>query len=295
MAPINQAELQRSMKLLIKNGRLPEAQAVIANIGYDLAELDRAEGLLDGWLNHQRQTEVLKRQQVEATAGEEKASGKAEIEVRKFKRVAHAVFKNNDPLLISLGLKVRRRSTSRSTEADSSTAATAADTQDIDENGRPVDSDQPTAAATTETSATATPTTDTSTPTTDTETQTTTTETQTTTVKRPSTSASAKMARWRKLFANALNLVDEERGELARAGWPDSRLQASLALVEAYIEADQIQHQRIRAFRAEEKLAVKGGQTARDWYERAIALIDVAIEDADPDDGQQLRQLFGRG
>jgi hypothetical protein len=278
MGQMNQADLQRRMKLLIRNGRLPEAQAVLATIGYDLAELDRTEALLDGWINHQRQTEVLKRQQVEATATKAKAGGIAKIEVRKFKRVAEAVFKHNHPLLISLGLKPRRRATATTPEA-----------AETGENTLPSDGDQAEATQ----AETATPEL-TRAPQPLSPGSQTTADRQTSKATFVSRSASAKMARWHKLFANALNLADNERTDLSEAGWPDSRLQASLGLVDGYIEADQVQHQCMRAFRAEEKLSVKSGQIARDWYERAVVLIDVAIEDADPDDRQQLRQLFSR-
>jgi hypothetical protein len=109
---------------------------------------------------------------------------------------------------------------------------------------------------------------------------------------RPSQSAAATIVRWRRMFANAQNLEETQKTRLAIAGWPAERIASAAALVEAFAQADTRRQETIQTYRAQVAIAKAAELELRQWYKEARQLVRLAIEQADPEGKEQLRNLL---
>lgn len=105
---LTQAELNRHMEVLIKNGKLPQVEPVFTSVGYGPEELDVGAQLLHTWRDRQAQAKTLLYAQKAATQAEHAARAATEKEVSDFKATARALFRDNELVLSLLGLSRRR-------------------------------------------------------------------------------------------------------------------------------------------------------------------------------------------
>jgi hypothetical protein len=109
---------------------------------------------------------------------------------------------------------------------------------------------------------------------------------------RASKSATATIVRWRRMFANAQNLAEDQRARLANAGWPAERITSAAVLVEAFAQANTRHQEAMQAYQAQSNANKDAELELRGWYKEARQLIRLAIEQVDPDDKERLRQLL---
>lgn len=109
----------------------------------------------------------------------------------------------------------------------------------------------------------------------------------------PSRGLADKIAQWRRLFANAQALSDDQKAQLAQAGWSADRLTEAAALVERYAEANTQQKEQIQRYRSEFAAAKAAEKELRRWYEQASRLSRLAIRKTNPAQERPLRQLLG--
>ncbi|MBI1880118.1 MAG: hypothetical protein HYR94_18175 [Chloroflexi bacterium] len=110
MARFNQAQLQRQVEILIANGKLAQAQAIIATIGYNPAGLEAGQSLLQQWLNHKTKAQALLADQKQATIAQEQARRVARAELSNLSQTVRVLFGRDQTVLTSLGLLPRRSS-----------------------------------------------------------------------------------------------------------------------------------------------------------------------------------------
>lgn len=110
MPYFNQAELPRHLEILVANGKLAEAQAVIGPIGYDAAALAAGQNLLQHWLELANQAKALLAAQKQATYGSENACQVAQAELNNLSQTVRTLFGADEAVLTALGLYARRRS-----------------------------------------------------------------------------------------------------------------------------------------------------------------------------------------
>ena len=81
--------------------------------------------------------------------------------------------------------------------------------------------------------------------------------------------------------------------ENTAAGWGAARVTAVAALVEAYATADTAQQSAIQLYQYTSGQAKADAEALRTWYNRARQLCGRAIQDVDPGNQQNLRELLG--
>jgi hypothetical protein len=109
MSYFNQAELPRHLEILVANGKLAEAQAVIGPIGYDAAALEAGQNLLQHWLELANQAKALLAAQKQATLGRHSAGQSAQTELSNLSQTVRALFGTDEAVLTALGLYAPRR------------------------------------------------------------------------------------------------------------------------------------------------------------------------------------------
>lgn len=240
MTRLSQPQLQRRVEILVDNGRLSQAQAALAGVGYNPTALAQGEALLQAWLAREQGAQTLRTAQKRATELEIQAGQTAEAEVRDFSQTVRTLF-GADPLtLTALGLRLRQRNGNGHSATDENGA----------ENGQ--------------------------------------NQRQT-----PARGLADKIAQWRRLFANAQALSDDQKAQLAQAGWSAERLSEAIALVERYAEANTQQKEQIQRYRSEFTAAKAAESELRKWYEQASRLSRLAIRKTNPTQERPLRQLLG--
>ena len=88
------------------NGQLPQAQAVIAQVGYGPEALSAGATILQEWLTHRNQSKVLLSEQKKATQAQKQAQYAAKKEMSNLAQTARLLFSDDEPVLTSLGLGV---------------------------------------------------------------------------------------------------------------------------------------------------------------------------------------------
>lgn len=247
LANFSQPKLVRHMEILVDNGPLPQAQAVIGPVGYDPDGLDEGRTLLMTWLEHRKLAQALMLVQKQSTAAQNRARSEAKRMVGLFTKTVETLFAEDEAALRTLGVRPRARrkkSKYRSRQGD----------QDQVEDG-------------------------------DNETE--------TKQKGESQSTAATIFRWRRRLANVDHLDDEHKEQLAAAGWTAERIAEAAALVEAFASADTKQQEAIRAQQAQQATAKAAEISLRKWYRDARKLIGLAIDEADPQNQDKLRELLG--
>ena len=104
MPKLSQSKAQRSIEILTTNGQLPQAQAVIAQVGYGPEALSVGATMLQEWLTHRNQSKVLLSAQKKATQAQNKALYAAKKEMSNLTQTARILFSDDEPVLTSLGL-----------------------------------------------------------------------------------------------------------------------------------------------------------------------------------------------
>ncbi|HMQ54226.1 MAG TPA: hypothetical protein PKE64_24260 [Anaerolineae bacterium] len=241
-----QAQLKRQLEIILTNGKLPVAQEVIELVGYNVQALDEVSGMLHSWDTHQARTKTLLLEQKQATQAEATTREAAQQQVNQFSRTAKVLFRKDEAVLQSLGLKAAR--------VRNGVAHGSENGAELEESG----SGNGTAPV------------------------------------RRSTSkaAAATIDRWRQMFIVAQGLAEPYREQLAQTGWPAERLAQALALVETWAEVDNRQQEAFQAYRANLKTAMALETQLRDWLSGFRQLTRVAIQQGDPEDQVQLRELM---
>ena len=110
MPRLSQSKVQRSIEILTTNGQLPQAQAVIAQVGYGPEALSAGATILQEWLTHRNQSKVLLSEQKKATQAQKQAQYAAKKEMTNLAQTARLLFSDDEPVLTSLGLLTRYES-----------------------------------------------------------------------------------------------------------------------------------------------------------------------------------------
>lgn len=108
MPRLSQSELQHKVEILVTNGKLPKAQAIVAGVGYDPTGLATGEDLLQAWRDHKNQARAMLAAQKKATQAQATAREAAHDEVRSLSQTLQILFGNDETLLTSVGLFKRR-------------------------------------------------------------------------------------------------------------------------------------------------------------------------------------------
>jgi hypothetical protein len=105
MSTLSQAKLERRVEVLVSNGKLPAAQAVIAAVGYTPAGLEQGAALLAAVRTGRGQTQALLAEQKRATGAEAQARQAAQQAMVSLGQTARAVFAADEATLTALGLR----------------------------------------------------------------------------------------------------------------------------------------------------------------------------------------------
>lgn len=114
-----------------------------------------------------------------------------------------------------------------------------------------------------------------------------------TSVPRPSRRTTDTIVAWRRTMLGAEGLNETQRTALAEAKWPAERITATVALIDAWAQADDRQKDAMRAYRAQLAANKVTEQALRKWLKKARRLIQVSVDEVDPSGEQQLRPLLG--
>lgn len=120
MSRLSQPQLQRHLEILVTNGQLAPAQAVIAPVGYDAAALAAGNTLLQTWLDRKSRARALLAAQKQATADELSTRQAAEAELKNLSQAVRTLFGADTAVLTSLGLLPRRSRVNGSEPANGS-------------------------------------------------------------------------------------------------------------------------------------------------------------------------------
>lgn len=107
MAYVKQGELMRQAELFITNGARPEAQAVLAGIGYAPATLTAGQTLVNTVKSGEAQVKELRAAQKNATTAERNARQAAQKEVTGLSETARLLFTHTGATLTALGLQTQ--------------------------------------------------------------------------------------------------------------------------------------------------------------------------------------------
>lgn len=107
MARTTQAGLMRQAELFITNGAKPEAQAVLAGIGYAPATLAAGQTLANTVKTGTAQVKELRAAQKNATTAERNARRAAQKEITSLAETARLLFNNAGATLTALGLQTQ--------------------------------------------------------------------------------------------------------------------------------------------------------------------------------------------
>lgn len=102
-----QSDLQRNVEIFLANGRDPQAQTVLARVGYGHEALDHGQALLGAWLRSQMQVQLLLAEQKEATQAEHETRQAARQAATSFSDTVRILFGHDNILLTKLGLNRR--------------------------------------------------------------------------------------------------------------------------------------------------------------------------------------------
>lgn len=105
MARLSQTDLIQKTKTLTTNGLLPEAQAIISEVGYTPAALAIGAGYAEAVLNGPIEVKVAKAGQTSATRAEEAYRAAAQREATAFAETARIIFADDPDTLIALDLQ----------------------------------------------------------------------------------------------------------------------------------------------------------------------------------------------
>jgi len=109
MPGLSQARLEYQVETLVTNGMQPQAQAVIAGVGYDPAGLQGGAALLTAMRQNRARRQELLAERKKATIAERQACGAANQKVVSLSETARTLFGNDATVLTTLGLQTRYR------------------------------------------------------------------------------------------------------------------------------------------------------------------------------------------
>ncbi len=107
MGRLKHSQLTRQAEIFITNGAKPEAQAVIAGVGYAPAALNDGQTLVTAVKTGQAYTKELLAAQKSATRAEKNARQAAQKEMVSLSETARLLFADDEPTLTSLGLQTQ--------------------------------------------------------------------------------------------------------------------------------------------------------------------------------------------
>ncbi len=99
MAKLSRSSLVRQAEIFITNGARPEAQTVIADVGYGPTALTNGQTLVSAVKTGQAQTKELLAAQKSTTRAEKNARTAAQKEVTSLSETARLLFANDNPTL----------------------------------------------------------------------------------------------------------------------------------------------------------------------------------------------------
>ena len=107
MAKLSQSQLVRQAEIFVTNGVKPDAQAVIAAVGYGPAALSEGQALVAAVKAGQSLTKEQLAAQKSATQAEKKARLAAQKEIASLTETARLLFAGDGPALTLLGLQTQ--------------------------------------------------------------------------------------------------------------------------------------------------------------------------------------------
>jgi len=110
MSSLSQAKLERRTEVLVTNGKQPQAQAVIAGVGYVPTELDAGAALLEAVRQGRAHRQELLAEQKKATRAEQQARQAASREMVSLGQTVRTLFADDAPTLTALGLLTQYQS-----------------------------------------------------------------------------------------------------------------------------------------------------------------------------------------
>lgn len=108
LSSLTQPELARRLEILTSNGRLPEAQAVIARVGFNEEALQQLAGEVNTWLIGITDAEKHLTEQKLATELQHQVRKDAQNEINRLKQAARTLFAEDETLLEALYIRPRR-------------------------------------------------------------------------------------------------------------------------------------------------------------------------------------------
>ena len=255
LTELSQPQLDRQLEIFITNGKLPQAQTVLAPAGYTVEALAAAEEKLNAWRAGQAQTRDLLLAQKRATEAEQEARQAARERYSQFKHTVRAIFSQDPAIIRLLGLHPPVRSNGHG-----------------DGNGNGPGEDQDHAVEQTNGSQL---------------------EPVPSAPGRVSQTIAAELNRWRGTWANALHLEPGAQARLADKGWPVERLTESAAMVETVATLISKQQEAMQAYN-NQRQATKGIELElRRWFKEGRALIRLAVQQAEGQSDGEVRRLVG--
>lgn len=107
MATLSQSKLQRRVEVFVLNGLLPQAQGILAGIGYDPLGLDAGSVMLTNWIAMRSQVKASLSEQKQATNAEEAAREAAHNEVGSLIKTIRILFGDDEVVMTALGLQTQ--------------------------------------------------------------------------------------------------------------------------------------------------------------------------------------------
>lgn len=126
LSNLSKSELDRSVHLLVTNGPLPHVQAIIGPVGFGAGGLQILADLLHDWRANQTTTQMTLLAQKQAKQDRDAVREQISQIVSAFIRTAKAIFRNEEKILLFLGIRLprKRNGSSQSNGTNGSAEAT---------------------------------------------------------------------------------------------------------------------------------------------------------------------------
>ena len=256
---LSQSKLDRQLESLVINGKLPQAQAVLAPVGYTVEFLEAVEEKLNAWRAGQAQTRDLLLAQKRVTEAGHQARQATRQRYSQFKHTVRAIFSQDPAIIRLLGLHPPARSNSHGYRHSHNNGNGRSDSQD--QAVEPVNGSH--------------------------------VGTVSSAPGQVSQTIAAELNRWRGTWANALHLEPGAQARLAARGWPVERLTESAAMVETVANLTSKQQEAMQAYANQRQATKEIELELRRWFKEGRALIRVAVQQAEGQSDGEVRRLVG--
>ena len=260
---ISQRDLNVGVKTFVTNGQHPDCRGILVPIGYDAERLAAGEALLERWLRAKATMKERGKAQMLATQAEQAAERAAQLEATALREAVRTLWMDDESTLALFDLVDYRRTSSRPAQRPNGATGESHDADNLtpSEATKKEDSSPTNGQGWVSDYRLRTP---------------------------------ERVARWRVLLAMVDKLDEAKQAELATYGWDAAHVARALSLVEAYVLADAVQQQKVKAVEASRAAAKQAEQALRRWYTQAGRLTRSAIKRRVPPEQQAyMRGLLG--